>query len=185
MDAKALVERAVQKLFQRDANFPDGVNERSITHRLAIYIEEELRALGEGFQHLAVDCEYNRRFGDGETKKLIGMYGQGDGGTTDTEATTVYPDIVVHRRGDDDDNRIIIEVKVRGRPGGANRVKHDRIKLVLYRLQLKYQHAFFVLLDMTSKNSSIDVPCGSMLPEDPYSPCLLEQGHQSQHDWKQ
>jgi hypothetical protein len=38
------------------------------------------------------------------------MYGQGDGGAMDTDATTGYPDIVVHRRGDDDDDRIIIEV---------------------------------------------------------------------------
>jgi hypothetical protein len=156
MDAKGLVERAAQKLFHRDANFPEGVNERSITHRLAIYIEEEIRSIGDGFPHLSVDCEYNRRFGEGETKKLIGMYGNGEGGAMDTHATTVCPDIVVHRRGDDDDNRIIIELKVDGRSNGGHRDR-DREKLTLYRSQLKYQHALFVLLDMAKKGCRVEV----------------------------
>jgi hypothetical protein len=159
MDAKRLVERAVQELFQRDANFPDGVNERSITHRLAIYIEEELRATGDGFPHLSVDCEYNR-FREDVPKRLKGVYGEGDGGAGDTEATTVYPDIIVHQRGNDDDNRIIIEVKVKGRPNGGEGAARDRKKLELYRSQLKYQHALFILLDMgmaPSKDAQIEV----------------------------
>lgn len=156
MDAKGLVERAAQKLFHRDADFPDGVNERSITHRLAIYIEEELHSISDGFPHLSVDCEYNRRFGEGETKKLIDMYGSREGGARDTDATTVYPDIVVHRRGDDEDNRIIIEVKVEGRSNGENRDR-DRQKLALYRSQFNYQHALFVLLDMARKGCRVEV----------------------------
>lgn len=155
MDAKDLVERSVQELFRRDADLPDTVNERTLTHRLAIYIENELPSLDGWHRHLSVDCEYNRRFTN-DPKSLIGIPEYGEVSAWDTEAKTVYPDIIVHQRGIDDDNRIIIELKVAERSSTETR-ERDRQKLCLYREQLHYQRALFVLLHMAAKRCDIEV----------------------------
>jgi hypothetical protein len=167
MDAKNLVERAVHELFRLDDDLPDSVNERTITHRLAIYVEKELRSLDGGHRHLSVDCEYNRRYEGDDPKFLTRIDDYGPVGAWDTEAKTVYPDIIVHRRRNDDDNRIIIEVKVAERSRTKTR-ERDLRKLRLYRQQLHYQHAFFVLLHMTSRPREAKVIVAEM--PDPRSP---------------
>lgn len=58
------------------------------------------------FPDFDVDCEYNR---DGVAPKKIGhlgLYPDDD----DTEAETVFPDIIVHRRGTEQ-NYLVIEAK--------------------------------------------------------------------------
>lgn len=72
-------------------------SERSIAHRLAIYIEQIFN--GE----YAVDCEYNR---DGvDPKRLLVAVGSLGNGSC------VYPDIIVHKRGTNDHNILAIELK--------------------------------------------------------------------------
>jgi hypothetical protein len=97
-----------------------------------------------------VDCEYNR---DGhEPKRVRGLAkrvrdaaGASDDWPTDDRAQTVYPDIVVHRRGAAGPNLIVLEVKRRGAPQDA--IERDEEKLALYQEQLHYQHAFLVLFE--------------------------------------
>jgi len=60
-------------------------NERSITHRLAIYLE----AL---FPEYDVDCEYNR---NGIDPKILNDFKKKID-SDDTCGTTVYPDIIIH-----------------------------------------------------------------------------------------
>jgi hypothetical protein len=75
------------------------------THRLALYLQDT-------FKGWDVDCEYNRNRYD--TKKLI----MGDDihlkvettQTDDEQGKTVYPDIIVHRRGTDH-NLLVSEVQ--------------------------------------------------------------------------
>jgi hypothetical protein len=73
----------------------DG-NERSITHHLAIYLQQE-------FDCWNVDVEYNRD--DHDIKRLRDL--------RDVPSDAVYPDIIVHRRGTNYDNFLVIEVKKR------------------------------------------------------------------------
>jgi hypothetical protein len=75
------------------------VNERSITHKLALYLEQH-------FSNWHIDCEYNRNMFD---PKVIDLYPR-TVGIDDTNATTVYPDIIVHKRGTKN-NLLVIEVK--------------------------------------------------------------------------
>jgi hypothetical protein len=65
-----------------------------------MYLQEQLP-----FWH--VDCEYYR---DGHEPKRLEYFGHGKPDVDDTDAKTVYPDIIAHHR-DTDDNYLVIELK--------------------------------------------------------------------------
>jgi len=127
-DIRKLIERAYQILIEKDGYLLKvNANERSITHRLAIYLEV-------AFPEYDIDCEYNR---DGlDPKKLIDFKKEID--SDDTNGTTVFPDIIIHRRGKRD-NFIVIEAKKT-----SSRDNTDKEKLVTYKEDLSYKHAYFV-----------------------------------------
>ncbi len=107
-----------------------NINERTLTHRLAIYLENV-------FKGWNIDCEYNRNH---NFKKQL----QIDNEKTDIddlEAKTVFPDIIIHHRGTDD-NFVVVEVKKDY--SNATACDFDKCKLKLYKEQLKYTHAVFI-----------------------------------------
>jgi hypothetical protein len=81
-----------QELFTLD------VNERSLTARLAIHLQH-------CFPEWHVDCEYNR-LGD----RIKRLPPPEETSTNDRQGRTIYPDIIVHRRGERA-NLLVIEVK--------------------------------------------------------------------------
>ena len=126
-----IVGRGLEKLFREDGPLlAADANERSISHRLAIYIEELLPTWD-------VDCEYNRSHHDPKTTML-----RVESTTNDDEhASTVFPDIIVHHR-DTDDNLLVIEMKK-----SSSRIssEQDRQKIESYRRPpLCYRHAMFL-----------------------------------------
>ena len=96
---KAISEFLLKECFLLKNN----LNERSITHKLAEYIQKY-------FSDYNVDCEYNRNMAD---IKKIELISQKNISETDAEGNTVsvYPDIIIHKRGSNDSNLIVIEVK--------------------------------------------------------------------------
>lgn len=130
------VLNALEMLLERDSYLLQvDANERSITHRLAIYLQQELPSLD-------VDCEYNK---NGVDTKMISPFSRPIT-DTDTNAKTVYPDIIAHRRGDRyGNNYLVIEVKkdTCSRSDGRD---VDLDKLYAYVHQLNYQFALFVEL---------------------------------------
>jgi hypothetical protein len=120
---------AYRKLLKNDSHLLEvDANERSITHRFAIYLEDE-------FPNYNVDCEYNRN--GLETKRLNLL--KKEICSDDTNGVTVYPDIIIHHRGTKD-NFIVIEAK----KTTTNNNNNDKEKLEAYKNDLKYRHAFFV-----------------------------------------
>lgn len=104
-------------------------NERAITFRFAMYLQRR-------FPDWTVDCEYNR---DGTDPKRLGhleLYPDSE----DDEAKTVFPDVIVHRRGTRQ-NHLVLEFKK-----STSRVDRmiDLRKLLGYKRQLGYEHALFV-----------------------------------------
>lgn len=104
-------------------------NERTITFRFAMYLQQR-------FPDWTVDCEYNR---DGIEPKRLGqlkLYPDSE----DEEAKTVFPDVIVHRRGTRQ-NYLVLEFKK-----STSRVDRwtDLRKLQGYKQQLGYEHALFV-----------------------------------------
>lgn len=125
--------RALQKLERQDHYlFVHDLNERTITHRLAMYLQEE-------FPEMDVDCEYNRV--DFEIKRLD--FYPANTRTDDTDAKTVFPDIIVHKRGAKGPNLLVIEAKKT-----TNRSGDDLEKLKAFKSNphLKYDYAIFLQL---------------------------------------
>jgi hypothetical protein len=120
---------ALLKFLERD-HYLLGVDvaERAIAHRLAVHLHAH-------FPEWNVDCEYNR---DGHDPKEI-PDGSGDDGE---HGSRVYPDIIVHHRGTND-NHIVVELKKSSNPQPDDRDFH---KLAGYRAVLGYRHALFVRL---------------------------------------
>src|SRR5579859_6498883 len=81
-------------LIEKDAN------ERSISHRLAVHLDK-------CFRNWHVDCEYNR---SGDLPKTLVRRVREKANPDDVHATTVFPDIVVHRRGKKR-NLLVLEMK--------------------------------------------------------------------------
>jgi len=110
------VEAAIKKLIRKDAHLLDkNLNERCITHKLAIYLSNH-------FKGYHVDCEYNGNVYSPDGRKSVFLtspriYAEKNSGSIDenlTEELTarfIYPDIIVHERGELARNLCVIEVK--------------------------------------------------------------------------
>ncbi len=132
------LRHALATMQQQDAHLLSAdVNERSVTHRLAMYLQAE-------FPDWHVDAEYNRDHYKIKAVRLEPESKMSD----DIDATTVFPDIIVHRR-DTDDNLLVIEVKKTGQVGTG----HDKKKLEAYMRSHKegglgYAHGVHVVLNV-------------------------------------
>ncbi len=129
------------KLFMREDKdlLCRNVNERSITHKIAEHLQSQ-------FKELKVDCEYNRHGSD--TKTILKCV-EGQTSTDCVDAVTVYPDIVVHKRGVDACNLLVIEVK----KSNGNAASRDKWKLKQFTdpKQYKYKLGLFLEIDIEKK----------------------------------
>jgi hypothetical protein len=120
-------------------------NERSLTHKLAEHLQVE-------FLDWNVDCEYNRV--GALPKRLIGI--RKNVSTEDTNARTVFPDIIIHRRNTKT-NLVVIEAKKSSTADGSA----DEEKLKAYIAEHHYQFAFAVVFPVGSRvseaNPSTDI----------------------------
>lgn len=135
MDVQGLLEQALETFHAAEMHLlRTDASERSMTHRLALHLTPL-------FPDFDVDCEYNR---DGFNVKRLALHErpvQDD----DTEAVTVFPDIVVHRRGHNDANLLVIEVK---KASSAVNADYDMLKLEAFKGELKYRHAVHLTLGL-------------------------------------
>src|SRR5258708_2030866 len=130
---KEKVTAAIEVLYQRDTYLlQTDVNERSISHKLASYLQE-------AFSDWDVDCEYNRNHDDPELLKRLQISAE-DVSPDDVQARTVFPDIIVHHRGTSD-NLLVIEIKKT-----TNQLSDDfdKQKLREFKRQLGYCYALFL-----------------------------------------
>jgi hypothetical protein len=124
------VTRAAESLLKHDGYLLTcDVNERSVTHKFAEHLQRE-------FPEWNVDCEYNR---DRHDTKRLHLPARRDIKNDDLHAKTVFPDIIVHRRGTDE-NIVVIEVKKSTNPESDER---DITKLAAFKEELGYRVALF------------------------------------------
>jgi hypothetical protein len=143
-ELETIFAAAIASFFARDQMLLEiDSNERSISHKLA---EHLLRAMPEKYD-FDIDCEYNRR--DLDPKRLdlkpplLPDYPY-TASTTDDQGTTVYPDIIVHRRRLQE-NLLVIEIKK-----STNLEERDRDlkKLVEFVRHPDYDYKFGLFLDI-------------------------------------
>lgn len=131
-EIKGRFEKAVQLFMaEQDELLKLRVNERAVGATLAHLYVREL------FPDHRVDAEYNRVGYDGSPKRL-NLSAECGG-----ENTIVYPDIVVHHRGINDENLLAVEIKLSTNTQSRD---CDLAKLIGYREQLHYRVGGFVEL---------------------------------------
>jgi hypothetical protein len=112
--------QALANMAKEPRLFTFRINERTLTQRLAFHLQ--LLYLPP----LSVDCEYNRMWEEKDMTKEL-PWGPEQVWSDDCEGRTVYPDVIVHVRGEPFENLLVIEAK-RDHPGD-NLPQIDRMKL--------------------------------------------------------
>ena len=143
-EAKDCLTQATARVKKEDNHLlMVDVSERCIAARLAMYLREY-------FTDYDVDAEYNRHGED--KKKLYDLVDKRDcSRDRDDEGQTVLPDVIVHRRGDDDSNLLIIEMKKSANKDGMAR---DRRRIQAFRAELGYEFGALVVCE-TKGHSAI------------------------------
>lgn len=124
-----------------------NANERSITHKFAECLQ---KLFGDTWD---VDCEYNRH---GQDPKFIDELRNivGDVVATDEiDTVTVFPDIIIHKRGIEGPNLVVIEAKKD--PTSQERLR-DVEKLKKIKEQYNYCFAIFLTLDTKRQKIAFD-----------------------------
>lgn len=134
------IKAVLSAFFQADGSLLNvNASERSISHKFAEHLQKQ-------FPDLVVDCEYNRH---GNDIKMLRYYHSGLTKVANLEARTVFPDIVVHKRGNDKDNLLIIEIK---KSDSGQNYRPDLEKLKAFTGdQFRYKVGIFLLFDVERK----------------------------------
>lgn len=91
-----MINEALNELYECDSYLiTNRVNERSIVFRFGYYFQRLIN--NSPFSNYNMDCEYNKNHSN--PKRTINF----------TNGT--YPDIILHRRGSNDNNLLLIEFK--------------------------------------------------------------------------
>ena len=101
------VKNALRDFFHKDSKLLElDANERSISHKVGEHLQVQ-------FSGLNVDCEYNRK----KDKKQEGYEHNRKHAiqAKTSKNKKVFPDIIVHERGSDENNCLVIETKKKGR----------------------------------------------------------------------
>ena len=136
-EIKEKVIIALQCFYANDAYLIDkNVHERALTFRLGIYLQIL-------FSSWDVDCEYNRNYQTAHNNKLLSgrcdkepRFNCKDCG--DRRKCTVFPDIIIHQRGTDQ-NLLVIEAKCNADVQQIDNDK-EKIKAYLDEPTLRYQY---------------------------------------------
>lgn len=122
MDVDDILERVCERFMHDDRELLSSrAHERTVTHRIALY----LQCLFPGWH---VDCEYNRQGVDVDPK-------------IDSSRKRRFPDIIIHRRGTND-NLLVIEAKPKW--ARSSSISKDREKLRRMVEAFGYRRAFLL-----------------------------------------
>lgn len=144
---KAKVRLAVDKFRQKDkALIQVDANERSISHKIALYLQEQFEA--DGWH---VDCEYNRYGADDKKDAVLfeelGAWLHCQVPITDEDATSIFPDIIVHRRKTPD-NLLVVEIKKSTTASNSNLDIQKLEALTTKQYKYKYQLGLHLIISM-------------------------------------
>lgn len=140
-EVKDAIRQALRKFYLNDSFlFHNNVHERTLTFRLGIYLQELFFAWN-------VDCEYNKNIATVKGNKLLSarynnLRKLNCGQCTARKNCTVFPDIIIHRRGTSE-NLLVIEAKKNASEPDKN-ADIKKIKEYLKESTLKYRYGLFL-----------------------------------------
>ncbi len=157
-EIERIVNCSLQKLRKSDRHLLDiNVNERTITHKLAEYLQQH-------FPDFNVDCEFNRyrnyikriRNEKDRTKDIANLSIEklAELIWENTNADTLYPDIIVHSRGNDNNNILVIEVKKSSNSADGEFDK-KKIKQLMQR-PFNYKFGLFLRIKLDDENDDLE-----------------------------
>jgi len=95
-----VVKKVLSTLFEKDSFLiKNNTHEKSISHKIAFYLENELRNFLEE-NNYSIDIEYNRYLEDPKRSKEL-------------DDNLIIPDIIIHKRWENNENSnfAVFEVK--------------------------------------------------------------------------
>jgi len=130
-------DSALRKLAENDRYLLQyDLGERCIASRLAMYLQQE-------FPEYSVDVEYNRH---GDVPKRLGLPEECANYRNRNGEALAVPDIIVHRRGPDGPNLLVLELK-KTTNRDLRACDHERVRA--FRAQLGY--AFGALIECETR----------------------------------
>lgn len=124
------IRDALRLLFANDAFLlKTNVAERTIAAQLAEYLRPH-------FPGHRVDVEYNRH---GREPKMLAVPDQYRGGGK----KLIYPDVVIHQRGNDDENLLVIQIKKE-----TNHDPRDYDRAVVEGMKRQFRYRRGLLIDL-------------------------------------
>jgi hypothetical protein len=140
-DVRARLDAALQRLVQQDAYlFENNLLERCIAGRLAMYLQHQ-------FPEHCVDVEYNR---DADTPKRMSLPDQCANKIDEHGRSLVVPDVIVHRRGPNGPNILVLEVKKTTNPEPLH---CDSRRIRAFRAQYGYEFAALIVCETRPGNA--------------------------------
>lgn len=131
-DVRQRLATGLRALLQEDSYMIEiGVHERAIVARLGQHLEPL-------FPSYSVDCEYNRH---GIETKRADVPAECASRIDEAGKAIIIPDLIVHRRGHDKNNLLVVEAKKSTDPRGSN---CDRLRLAALQRELEYEFAALV-----------------------------------------
>lgn len=151
-EVHARLDAALERLVGRDAYlFENNLLERCIAARLAMYLQQE-------FPDHNVDVEYNR---DADIPKRMGLPDECANDVDEHGRSLVVPDVIVHRRGPEGPNVLVLEVKKTTNPAPLH---CDQRRIRAFQAQYGYEFAALIMCE-TRKDRVVAAQIVEFLPE--------------------
>lgn len=138
----SLVNQGLDQLYERDIFLLDNrVHERAIAFRFALYFSELIK--GTEFDGLDLDFEYNKR--------------EDDYKTTPSRPNGSYPDLILHRRGIQDQNVLIIEFKCAWNSSSRSGDIEKLQEYTLQNLENGYYYGLGIFLEFVGERDEVRI----------------------------
>lgn len=129
------LNNALGELVENDRHlFATDGGERSIAARLAMYLQNR-------FPGYKVDADYNRA---GKVPKRLRVPAECAGYRNENDESLAVPDVIVHRRGPEGPNLLVLELKKTTNPDKGD---CDRIRLRAFREQIGYRYGALIVCE--------------------------------------
>ena len=132
---KRRIKHCIEKIYEDDSDLFDRNNyEVTISSKLAQYLFKE-------FKEYDVDCEYNKHINQEKRVKELNQ--------------NIRPDILIHRRGTDEDNLVYIEIKTdHNREARTN--DYDKIKTMTKQKE-EYRYSLGLFIDFNRNKEKLNI----------------------------
>lgn len=140
---KQLIEKALDKLYKEDyetlicLNHKQYVGERACVFRFGIYLYQILKRHKQ-FKEYNLDCEYNRSY---------------DKPKRNNDGKLIIPDIIIHKRGYNDNNLVVIEFKGWWNKDGQDGDRCKLTEMINPNGEFKYRYGYTILFNKVKQGS--------------------------------